>query len=913
MPEIIEKLRPDRDLQCYFFRPSAVAALSAASATGFTVSGTWRQQFDWAVIEWNRDNVFEHPAFRSLPDGDLSGLTLTYDETRQNCIPLDSDLYPTVDWPSLRIWADDGTGEKIYKVPLKNCASLIEGAYQPASVQFQLGGIVTAGDYVGIAFLSEHYPYLMNAGDTLEWAIQNIADGVNAFSPTMRAGANGTTITLTYVGDGQTITNTTSGANGNRIGAYTYASGAGSERWDALWKQFTGGVSPTKWRITLPFATLADPALGVVPANAVRKLRWTYSADLQSGAFARSEFSVLVSNWAVSGLGRAYSVAGPGSRRIEDDSPDVQYSGAWSSAGGNFSGGTIHSSSAGLSSIRCSYSSAQQHTLYLGTRLAPNGALISVSVDGQPACLVNLNLPGEDVLVRKLLGPFGPGAHQVIATHVGDAGTYFYFDFLELAVPAATPPAEALETRLTAATDWDTDHSIALAPERTAWIIDSLGFRGRVNYYVGALWFYELVRAGHQYASGTITFSGVPDANLTTQIIIGRTDQPLSTQNVIEHLNLDGDTVETLAKAFELELNRGYTAVRAVCSGNQLTIYSRSMGNDGNAITIGASPNTANLMIETSGATLSGGADGNWRTDLQAMPRLNRAVRDWSQSFFQALNNYGLDASAALSMELQHCDPSAGAGIAQLYPSQAPARLSTPAIQTNFSPVSLNFWKEVYKEVAGLMAAAGLVPYLQFGEIQWWYFPDDGSGMPFYDAYTTSTFRAQFGRDMAVITANTVDPATIPQEASFLPGLIGSFTNQIRSYVRSTYPVCRFEVLYPTDVNNTPLNQVINYPINDWTPANLNCLKTESFTYTYERNLNMASTTIAAGIERGFPPSQRSYLVGVSDASTSWLKEARLAEAGGLESVVLFALDQLCLVGYALPLSTGARRSTQLG
>src|SRR5262249_25040530 len=47
--EIMEKLRPDRDLQCYFFRPSAVAALSAAGPNGFTVSGSWRQQFDWVV------------------------------------------------------------------------------------------------------------------------------------------------------------------------------------------------------------------------------------------------------------------------------------------------------------------------------------------------------------------------------------------------------------------------------------------------------------------------------------------------------------------------------------------------------------------------------------------------------------------------------------------------------------------------------------------------------------------------------------------------------------------------------------------------------------------------------------------------------------------------------------------------
>src|SRR5260370_24592071 len=111
MPETLEKLRPDRDLQCYFFQPSAVAALSGTSPGGFTVSGSWRQQFDWAVVEWNRDNVFEHPLFRNLPDGDLSGLTLTYEETRLHCIAMDSSLFPTVDWPSLRIWAESGSGD----------------------------------------------------------------------------------------------------------------------------------------------------------------------------------------------------------------------------------------------------------------------------------------------------------------------------------------------------------------------------------------------------------------------------------------------------------------------------------------------------------------------------------------------------------------------------------------------------------------------------------------------------------------------------------------------------------------------------------------------------------------------------------------------------------------------------------
>jgi hypothetical protein len=120
-------------------------------------------------------------------------------------------------------------------------------------------------------------------------------------------------------------------------------------------------------------------------------------------------------------------------------------------------------------------------------------------------------------------------------------------------------------------------------------------------------------------------------------------------------------------------------------------------------------------------------------------------------------------------------------------------------------------------------------------------------------------------------------------------------------------------VLYPIDVNDPPLNRVINYPVTEWTPAILNCLKTESFGYTLSRDLDLSATSIAAGIPLGFPASQRSHLVGISDSSTSWLKEARLAQGAGFESVVLFALDQFCLIGYSLPLSTGMRRSVQLG
>src|ERR1700730_2196777 len=335
MSDTLQKLRPDRDLQCYFLRPSAVAALSATSPTGFTISGSWRQQFDWLVIEWNRDNTFEHPAFRNLPDGDLSGVVLSYEETRNNCIPIDSTLFATVDWPSLRIWAETNGVETLYKIPLAAHAAPIAGSYQPATATFTLQGTITSGDYVELAWSSEHYTYQVTSTDTLGSAAQAVTDAINIFSPTMQATRSGAQIILTYSGS-------TVGANGNRIGVYGNVSGAKTESWQPWFQQLSGGTSPTTWRITLDFSTLLGPN---ITADSIRKMRWTYSADLQAGSYQRTEFQVAICNWMVSGTRFCFQVAGPGSRRIEDTAPELIYTGTWDQTAGNFSGGTIHHTS----------------------------------------------------------------------------------------------------------------------------------------------------------------------------------------------------------------------------------------------------------------------------------------------------------------------------------------------------------------------------------------------------------------------------------------------------------------------------------------------------------------------------------------------------------------------------------------
>jgi hypothetical protein len=927
MAEQLTKLRPDRDLQCYFYQPSAVAALSATSPTGFTVSGSFRQQLDWAVVEWCRDNVFEHPALRCLPDGDLSGLQLSWDEERQDCMAMDCTLWPTVDWPYLRIWATGTDGvEREYKVPLAANATPAAGslAATPAQAVFELTGAVTANDYVELAWAaadgvdpsSQHATHMMYYNDTLEGVATLLANAISANTAAtgMTASALGAQITLQY--------GAAAGANGNRVGVYGNVSGARTEIWQPASQTMSGGASPALWHVALNFSNLqgfvapAFTTLVQVPTNSVRRMRWTWAPDQLPGNFVRTEFQVTVSNWTVAGTNLTYQVAGPGSWRAEDASNLVVYSGAWDApAIGNYSGGSIRTTETPGSSVSCTYTAAGNHALYLGTRMFNSGlaagAPISITIDGATST-ANLAFAGEeDFLVRIMVAELAAGRHTVTAKQTGSG--VFYFDFFEIAHPTANLPTIASTPDTTLATDWDTYHSICLAPERTAWLIDTLGFKGRANHYAGAMWFNELTCPGQQYASATVTLAGTPDFGLYTTVNIGGT--------LFKHMSFIADTAASVANALALAINAGATAVWANVAGLTLTIRSRAMGTAGNGMSVAADTGGSQNLTAAASGPLGGGVDGDlstmawaggWRTDLTAAPRINRAARDWHSSYFAALKGYGIDVAAAFSMELQDGDPQPATGIAQRYPDGAAALLNTPSLQTNFSPASTAFWQQAYLDMANLMSAAGLVPYLQFGEVQWWYNASP-AGMPFYDAYTQSAFQTAFGRPMGIIPSQNAQPADFPDECAFLPTLIGAFTNAIVAFVRAAHPNARFETLYPVDTNDTPLNKIVNYPTASWTAAALTCLKTENFTFTGDRDLDEVRGSIALPGQLGFPPAQSSHLVGISDYTTPWLKERGLALASGVESVVLFALDQFCLIGYPAPLNRSSRRSGKMG
>ena len=933
MSEQIYKLSPDRDLQCYFLTPSAIAAMSQASPSGFTLSGKWRQQFDWAVVEWNRDNVFEHPSLRNLPDGDLSGLVLTYQDARTGCIPVQSNLVPVVDWDNLRIWATPGgsTTEIVYHVPLAPLASPVSGSMVAASATMTLAASPGVGQRAGLAALEESHSYVVRAGDQLADIATGITAAVNQSSQTFSATSNGASITLTWNPQSQNAPyQNLLGANGNRITVYGLAE-SGSAIWQQPAANFAGGQFPSTYQFTIDFGALK--AQQGIPTDCIRKMRWTWAADLQQAAFSQTEFQVLISNWTVTGNNRQYSFAGPGSRRIEDTDPTVTYNGSWPLTTGNFSGSKIHSTSNAGDTCSLTYSETAPHQLYLGTRLLEGGAAISAAIDSQPPLSLNLNLPGEDVLIRSPLGTMQPGTHTITLSHAGPAGNSFFFDFIEVCYPSIVLPDFTPQTQLALASDWDTYHSQSLPAERTAWMVNKLGFQGRLNHYAGALCFYELARTGSEYASISVTitdalWSGAPNVALSL------TAPGSSAATFIGHSILADDTPQTVPQALAALINLGTNLVWASASGDQLIITARAMGAEGNGIIVqlGSSADGQTFATVVTAVSLGGGIDGTpydldttdplnntliatadyWRTDLAASPRMNRAARDWHTAYFTALKSYGIDVVASFSMELMNADPSTAAGISQRYPDGSAVVLNTPSIQTNFSPGSLAYWTQAYLDMAGLQAAAGHTPYLQFGEVQWWYFPKTNVGMPFYDAYTLQQFQAQYGVAMQTIPSNAVDPAAYPNETAFLPGLIGAFTAAIRAAVLAQFPQTRFEVLYPVDTNSTSLNQAVNFPNSDWTPAHLTCLKTESFTFTAANNLDQSVMAMGVSAAKGFSNGQSSHLIGIDDAWTAWMKEAVIAQSLALESVVLFALDQYCLVGYPPPPFAMNNRSQRL-
>ena len=915
--DAIAKLQPHRTMHLQGFDGyGCTACLHSASDTGFTIDGVWGEQSDFAVlILFDADNVFEHPRMRYLPDSKFDGMVLSFRLAMVNCVPIDSDYYKWLDWGTLNVLYGDGTTQQI---SLVSCATAAVGSYaQPTAVFEFTGTPVGWSDIVGLAWLDQYPNYWVVGGNTAADVAAGMAAAINAQSATsnVTASASGAQITLTY---GNAL-----GANGNRVGVYgwVYSPTGGNGAWSPAWTMFQGGTSPSAWDVSIDFSAKLSQ-----PAN-VQRMWITLAPPIAAGGpFAGGAFSAVATNWAVTDANgrRPLKVAGPGSVRIEETSPWVAQSGYWEWAPAD----GFAFWSAGRA-IRSAYSASETrkltiethcqstHDIYVGTRLDGNCGKISAALDGGTA--VTLDCYGAGVQVRrKLFAGVAAGQHSVVLTLTSaknalSMGWYFYFDFLECAVASDVPDAPQVRTDTAVATDFDTDATYKMSPQRLLWAILKSGLVGEIDHYMGVFWWPArkcLTAASVWAQTTTITLSGTPVFSNTLSLILGGT--------TLTHVCLVGDTLSTLARAFELIVNQGSTVFQASALGNVLTLV--GLAGEAQYHMAVSMPTAAGVSAVV--ATVNGSAvEVDWGVHETTAAPVNTAVAAWHADFFAALHAAGIGVTVSFSQELVNPpDNPPGAVWVQRFPDGAPVRTATGfgtlySSQAAFGAAVQAYMALAYAGVAALMVAAGLTPRLQFGEVLWWY-QANAAGMGFYDADTALAALAALGHALATFHTPNDDPAVNSHaDANFLRARLKGYVDAVRAAVLALCGTAVFELLWPMDVDDPDtcrLMRYINLPL-EWqarSGSGFDTFVCEGFQYDgIDHNVDQATRCAKYPFaELGWDEAHCRYLMGWYYSGWPWATEYRKARNAALPIVKMWAWDHLGLYGWPLPMpANGAR------
>ena len=733
-------------------------------------------------------------------------------------------------------------------------------------------------------------------------AAANLAAQINSFN----WATYGVLLPLEAVSSGATLTikSQTPGRDGNMITVYAVAKNSRLETSTPSIK-LAGGVSDATWRITIDFT-----ALGIAQ---VRMMWFTFAPPLaDSAAFVDTEWQATFTNWTLSGpeSTRALAVAGPDSVRVEQNDPWCSYQGTWNDELGFFSDGYARVASSIGHQVTIRYSCAEAHDLYLGTSLYSDRGRVSVSLDGGATTEFNAfkSNPADPAIHtrRRIRTGVPAGRHTVVLTLL-DAKP-FYFDFLEAAVPSDVPDALPARTDISPALDYSTDHTYKLPPSRIHWMFDRLGFAGPMNEYLGVFWWNQRKRMGAVLPSVTVNLTGsfIPGDAVFLSIggqSIGKSVFPNETNAII-------------AQHFAAYINATFVGVWAAASGTSITIKARSA-----STAYSYSFNAwAEIVAGSSGAvtftgSLTGGVAGTWEIDPTQLPALNRGARDWHADFYAECHSRNREIVTACSMELTFPP----AGFAAVFADGDPVVTSVgfgnmSSTHCAFIAPMLAYQKSVYRALADLMNAAGLVPRLQMGEFLWWFFTNqtaqnpDG-GMAYYDSETAQAAQTALGRPLHVFRLPTDDPnINGGADVAFLRNRLRDYAAALRNHVLATYPNAKFELLWPYDVNHPhpvgvfslggALNRAVNLPV-EWEQkagSGFDTIKMEALDFgAWSRNLDLSRTAIRFPLERGWPQDSVRYLVPIFRPASAWEREYAMARAEGVPIVNLWAYDHICL------------------
>ena len=328
--------------------------------------------------------------------------------------------------------------------------------------------------------------------------------------------------------------------------------------------QLSGGDSTATLRVNYDFSA----NLGAQAAQ-IRKMWLTLAPRLADARdFVSEEWHASFDNWTVTGPQdvRQLQVPGPRSFWIANTDGACLFEGAWSVVDGFYLGGLGAIGQTGAQ-VTIRYSSAFQHDVWLATEINASGGATTAVIDkGAAEANVHTAGWGDAVTVRKpLFFQVAPGFHTVTLTVTG--GTLL-FDHLIVCVPTTDTPTLPVQSDISAALDYSTDHTYKLPPARILWLFKKLGLLGPINQYIGVFWWNQRKSVGSQPNEAAVSFGGSFVENDQVFLSIGGQDCGKTI--------LATDTPQIIAQHFANFINAIYVGVWAEADGALVRIHNRS-------------------------------------------------------------------------------------------------------------------------------------------------------------------------------------------------------------------------------------------------------------------------------------------------------------------------------------------------
>lgn len=866
---------------------------TAASGT-FTIVNDGLKQFDRLVLwylNFNFDYLVEQPvdcvyAFTGAGAGTLhrvtvAGVDYTHTETltdTNTSIAL-ALIAALATCPEVTATQDSGAANQIVLRAALDDNAPVAVSSSSSATTYTLYGI-------GAGTVAAALAAKINA---LDWV------GIGVLMP-LSASASGATLT---------ITSQNTGLDGNMLTLYAVPKNSRLTT-SAPELALSGGVSDAVWRVTLDFAALGIPK--------IRQMWFTFAPALANGdRLSSTEWRAIYSNWTLSGpdAKQQLLVAGLDSVRVEHNDVWCAYTGTWADELGFFSNGYARRANAIGATVTVRYACAATHDLYLGTSIYSDRAKVNVALDGGAPTELDCYLSSlTAVNTRRLLRTAVPVGEHTVTFEVTSAG-FFYFDFLEAAVPSDVPDPPPTRLDLSPALDYSTDHTYKISPARLMWNFDRLGFAGPMNEYIGVFWWNQRERVGATIPSVTVTFAGtfLPGDAVFINIggqAIGKTVFPDESNALI-------------ARHFAHFINATYVGVWAEAIADTLIVEARSpMPAYAFTFNAWAEPVSGSAGTVSFTGALDNGVPGIWQVDPTQTPALNRGAQDWHRDLYTECAARSRSITTACSMELVFPP----LDFVARFPDGAPVITSVgfgnlSSAHCSFITPMREYQKSVYLSIANLMDEVGVPPRLQLGEFLWWFFSNQtfsGGGMAFYDDETAAAALIELGRPLHTFLQPTDDPLVNGgADAIFLRNRLRDHAAALISHVQATHPSAKFELLFPYDVNHpTPagvfnlggaLNRFVNLPT-EWETrpgSGLDTLKMEALDFgAWSRNLDLARSAIRLPLDLGWPKEHVRYLVPVFRPYSAWEKEYMIAVSEGIPFINLWAFDHVCLYNLRL-------------